>query len=127
MTTATEEIRTANRTFMDLFRRGDAAGIAGLYTADARLLPPDHAMMNGTHAIRSFWQGAMDMGVKAVALETLTVDARDDHAYEVGKYILTLHPAGGQRTEVGGKYVVVWQKRNGGWKLHVDIWNAGGP
>jgi uncharacterized protein (TIGR02246 family) len=119
-----DEIRTANRSFMDVFKRGDAAGVAALYTPDARLLPPDSQMMNGTDAIRAFWQGAMKMGIKEANLETVEVEARDNLAYEIGKYTLTIQPAGGPKTTAPGKYVVVWKSEGGRWKLHVDIWNA---
>ena len=120
-----DHIRAANRNFMELLKRHDAAGIAQLYTADARVLAPDTPMASGTEAIRAFWQGAIDMGFKEAELETVAVDSRADLAYEIGKYVLTLQPAGSPPTKSTGKYVVVWQHRNGGWKLHVDIWNAG--
>jgi ketosteroid isomerase-like protein len=124
MTPVIDDIRAANRTFMDRLKRGDAAGIARLYTTDARLLPPGAAMMSGPNAIQTFWQGAMDMGVKEAVLQTLTVNDHDGVAYEVGTYVLGIQPAGGPRMNVAGKYVVVWQNQGGTWKLHVDIWNA---
>ena len=119
-----DEIRAANRNFMDRFKRGDAAGVAALYTGDAKLLPPDSQMMDGTDAIRSFWQGAMDMGVKEATLETVEVESRDDLAYEIGRYTLVIQSKVGESTTAKGKYVVVWKNRDGGWRLHVDIWNG---
>jgi uncharacterized protein (TIGR02246 family) len=119
-----DEIRAANRSFMDCFKRGDAAGLAALYTGDAKLLPPDSQMMDGTDAIRSFWQGAMNMGVKEATLETVEVESRDDLAYEIGRYTLVIQSKGGESTTAKGKYVVVWKNLDGGWRLHVDIWNG---
>ena len=117
-------IRSANQNFMDAFKRGDAAGVAALYTRGATLLPPDQPMMNGTDAIQTFWQGAMNMGIKEAKLETLEVEARDDLAYEVGGYELTMQSQGGEGTKATGKYVVVWKNQDGRWRLHVDIWNS---
>lgn len=119
-----DAITSANRNFMDAFKRGDAAGVAELYTRDAKLLPPDNQMMSGTEAIQSFWQGAMRMGIKEAKLETVEVEARNDLAYEIGRYTLTIQPEGGESMAVLGKYVVVWKNDGGSWKLHVDIWNA---
>jgi uncharacterized protein (TIGR02246 family) len=124
MTKVIDEIRAANRKFMEAFSRGDAAAVAALYTADAKLLPPDSQMMNGTDAIRSFWQGAMNMGFKEAKLETVEVESQGDLAYEVGRYALILQAKGGETSTAKGKYVVVWKGRDGSRKLHVDIWNG---
>lgn len=126
MANVIDEIRAANRSFMDLFKQADAAGVAALYTHDARLLPPDSPMMTGTDAIRSFWQGAMNMGIREASLETVAVEGGDSLAYEIGTYTLTIQPEGGQKKTAAGKYVVVWKSEGGKWKLHVDIWNSSG-
>ena len=120
-----DQIKAVNGAFMDAFKRGDAAGVAANYTPEARLLPPDSPVLNGPEAIRAFWQGAMNMGIKQAQLETVDVDSRGDLAYEIGRYTLSIEPPSGQKTTAAGKYLVVWRKSNGSWKLHVDIWNAG--
>ena len=119
-------IKSANQKFMDAFGRKDAAGVAALYTKDAKLLPPDMPIMSGTDAIQSYWRGAMDMGIRDARLETLAVEARDELAYEVGRFDFILQPQGGESRKMAGQYVVVW-KNEGGWKLHVDIWNNIAP
>lgn len=121
-----EAITSGNQNFMDAFKRGDAAGIASLYTEDAKLLPPDNQMMSGTEAIQSFWQGAMNMGVKDAKLETVEVEAQGSLASEIGRFALTVQPESGEGTTLRGKYVVVWKNQGGKWKLYVDIWNTNG-
>jgi uncharacterized protein (TIGR02246 family) len=120
-------IEAVNEKFMAALTRGDAAGVTALYTADARLLPPNLEMMRGTEAIQSFWQGGIDMGIKEARLETVEVQARDNVAYEIGKYTLTIQPAGGEAITDTGKYLVIWKQQDGSWKLHVDIWNTSVP
>ncbi|MGI9105426.1 MAG: YybH family protein [Pyrinomonadaceae bacterium] len=130
-----KEIRAAiennNRKFSEAFMRGDAAAVAALYTGDARLLPPDVPMMRGREAIQSFWQGAMNMGIKEATLETIEVEATGDNfACEVGRFALVIAPgagAGGEHAVQAGKYVVLWKNDGGVWKLHADIWNADAP
>lgn len=125
-------VDAANQNFMSAFQRGDAAGVAACYTADARLLPPNGQPMNGTAAITAFWQGAMAMGITAAKLETVELETRGDLAIEIGQYTLTIQlppekAAPGTTITDVGKYVVVWKNDGGAWKLHVDIWNTNTP
>lgn len=47
------QIESANSRFVDAFKRGDATGMAALYTADAQLLPNNSDVVRGTEAIRA--------------------------------------------------------------------------
>jgi uncharacterized protein (TIGR02246 family) len=126
-TTATDprsDIEAGNRQFMEAFRRGDAAGVAKLYTAAGQLLPAHSDFVDGTAAIQRFWQGAMDMGIKEAVLETAEVEGHGETAHEVGRY--TLKTAGGQVADTG-KYLVIWKQESGAWKLHRDIWTTSRP
>jgi ketosteroid isomerase-like protein len=115
-----EAIATASERFMAAFSRGGAAA----YTADGQVLPPNHDVIAGQQGIRTFWQGTMQRGIKAVTLESLEVEGFGHLAYEVGRY--TLQHAGGQVLDTG-KYVVIWKHEAGQWKVHRDIWNSGRP
>jgi uncharacterized protein (TIGR02246 family) len=121
------QIASANQNFMDAFSRSDAAGVAALYTDDTKLLPPELPMMSGKQAVQTFWQGAMDMGIKAAKLETLELESQGNMASEIGRFTLTIQPEGGVNTTLTGKYVVVWKNQDGNWKLHIDIWNTDAP
>ncbi|GAA4013455.1 hypothetical protein GCM10022408_28150 [Hymenobacter fastidiosus] len=126
-TTATsirDEIRRANDLFEASFERGDAAGIAGLYTSTGVLLPTGMDTIEGAGGIQTFWQSAMAMGIKQVKLRTRDIEELDDTAIELGTY--TLFAAGGQQVDQG-KYLVVWKEEAGQWKLHQDIWNSSVP
>jgi ketosteroid isomerase-like protein len=48
------------------------------------------------------------------------VESSGDLAYETGTVRLVARD--GKQTE--GRYVVVWKRDGGRWKLHRDIWNA---
>jgi len=117
-------IETTNKRFIEVFNKGDAVAVAGMYTSDARVLPPNSQTIEGRENIQTFWQEFITMGVKIVELETVQVEARGDTAYELGQYTLTIPQAGGQTIRDQGKYLVVWKRVGRGWKLAVDIWNT---
>ena len=116
-----EEIRSANENFEKNFASGDARGMASLYTSDGMLLPAGTGIQKGTNAIQNFWQMVMDMGIKAAHLETLEVEQVGETAIEMGQYELS--GADGQRMDQG-KYLIIWKREEGQWKLHKDIWNT---
>ena len=118
------DILACNKHFMEAFGCGDAAGLANLYTVGGQLLPPNSDVVAGRDAIRAFWQGAMDLGLREAALETVEVAGAGDTVLEVGRY--TLRTADGQVADTG-KYMVAWKTEDGGWKLHRDIWNTSHP
>lgn len=117
-------IGSANTQFGSAFKRGDAAAMADLYTSGAQLLPANSDFIRGTAAIRTFWQSVIDMGLKDASLETIEVEDHGDTAIEVGRYRLL---AAGGAVADQGKYMVVWKKDNGTWKLHRDIWTTSQP
>ena len=124
--TPAEDIEAANKAFADAYNAGDSKGVAAKYTEDAALLPPDGKRVDGQDAIATFWQGAMDGGLKNLTLKAVEVDSREDLAFEVGAFTLDAPGEGGAMTTVAGKYIVVWKKgEDGTWRLHRDIWNAG--
>src|SRR3954463_2620581 len=118
------DIRKADDVFQTNFRNGDAAGIAELYTDNGTLLPGGSDFIEGKKAIRDFWQGAMDMGIKEARLDIRETELCGDTAIEIGEY--TLSSADGKTLD-HGKYIVIWKQEGGQWKLHRDIWNTSMP
>ncbi len=119
-----DAIVAADETFMTTFSRGDAAGIAALYTENGQFLPPNSDFVTGKQAIQATFQAFMDMGIKAIKLETIEVEGYGDTASEVGRY--TLEGEGGQVLDQG-KFIVIWKQEAGQWKLHRDIINTSMP
>jgi ketosteroid isomerase-like protein len=118
------EIEAANRAFEAAIAKGDAKGAAALYTSSGQVLAPGMDVVSGGESIAKLWQSNMDSGVKGIRLETLEVEAAGESAHEVGKYELL---DGGGKALDRGKYVVVWKKEGGRFKLHRDIFNTSIP
>jgi ketosteroid isomerase-like protein len=117
-------IEAANGRFSADFAKGDATAVPSHYTAGAQVLPPNGDAVKGREAIAKFWKGVMDAGVKGVKLTVLEAEAHGGTAHEVGTYVLT---GEGGKTLDTGKYVVVWKRDGGQWKIHRDIWNTSMP
>lgn len=117
-------VQHGNQQFMAAFKAGDATAIAALYTREAQLMPANSDVVRGADAIRAFWQGVMDMGVREATLEAVEVDALGDTAIEEGRYRL-LADKGVQADQ--GKYIVIWKREGSRWKLHRDIWTTSQP
>jgi uncharacterized protein (TIGR02246 family) len=117
-------IEAANAKFSADFAKGDAAAVASHYSPTAWAFPPNGEITKGREAIAKLWKGAMDAGVKEVKLTVLEVEGHGDTAHEVGTYVLS---GEGGKTLDTGKYVVVWKRQGGQWKLHRDIWNTSMP
>jgi uncharacterized protein (TIGR02246 family) len=120
---AADDVRAAveagNRAFVEAFLAGDARAVAELYTEDARVVAPGSPPAVGRAEIEAFWRGVIASGVKDVALSTAHVEASGGLAVEDGT--VRLVAADGAVNE--SRYVVVWKRVDGGWRLHRDIWN----
>ena len=117
------EIEAVNAKWTEFFNKGDFAGVASLYTGDATVLPPGMAMVKGAAAIEAMWKNTAEQ-VGDPKLMTLDVKSLGPSAArEIGTF--SLKTKGATPQEVTGKYVVVWEKVGGDWKLAADIWNDG--
>ena len=112
-------IEAANQRFVEAFSKGDAARLAAMYADGARALPPNSPMVQGSQKIQELWQSFINTGAKLM-LSTSDVETQGNVVIEVGTYELIF--PGNKRD--AGKYVVIWKRQKGDWKLAVDIWNS---
>ncbi len=115
-------IQSLSDKFAQAFNAGDAAAVAALYTEDAVILPPGGEMMKGKSAIQAFWKGAAEQLGDG---KLTTVDVKplgSEAAREIGTF--SFRTKGSQPQDITGKYVVLWEKVGGDWKLATDICNT---
>lgn len=118
-------IRAGAQAWEAAWNAGDGAAIAAVYSEDATVMPPGSEPVEGRVAIQTFWQGAIDeIPGTTEELETAHVQVIGDKAIEVGSYKNT-GPDGEHLDH--GKYVVVWKKVDGEWKIDRDIFNSSMP
>lgn len=117
-------IEAATRQLIDAFGQRDAAGCASLYTEQGAMLPPNADIARGRQAIQDVWQGIFDAGLTAFRVESLEVESAGDLAYEMGRYTLY---AGDNDVADEGKYILIWKREAGQWRIHRDIVNSSRP
>jgi ketosteroid isomerase-like protein len=67
---------------------------------------------------------AIDSALKQTKLETVEVYGTGGTVAEVGKYSVL---GGNGEALDSGKYIVLWKREKGKWKLYRDIWNSNMP
>ena len=121
-------IMANNAKFRELIKKGDAAGIANLYTEDSCLLPVNSDLIKGRNTIKEYWTGGIAaLGLKDLELKTVEVVGTGDYVTELGTYITRAQPKGQKAFEDRGKYLVVWKHTSKGWQLHWDMWSTSLP
>ena len=118
------EIAACYENFISAFNNGNAKGVAMNYTENAKIMPTNSDVIQGLEGIEAFWKGAMDMGLKKAEIEIIQAEGLGDTAIDEGRYKLFL--GNGQQAD-HGKYIVIWRKVGGSWKMDLDIWNSSMP
>ncbi|MGZ5909440.1 MAG: YybH family protein [Reyranella sp.] len=117
-------ILAAEKVFMAAYNRHDAPALAALYTRDGEIMPPNSGVVKGARKLQALFKSFWDAGDTVIKLDTVEAKGFGDTAYEVGKYTLS-----GDSGKVNDrdKYIVIWRKVGGQWKLYRDIFNTSVP
>ena len=116
-------IRNSASKFEEEVRRGDSTAMAAHYSSDAIVMPSNSDPVKGNDIV-NFWGSVVRMGVKDLKLNITDIYGDGDVYAETG----TLELFGADNKSLDkGKYVVVWKKENGNWKMYRDIWNSNLP
>ena len=120
-------IDSLDREFALHFNQGHGDLVAGYYTEQAHLMPPNGPAAVGREAIKTslapFFTMKPELKVTADA-----VVANGPVAIERGTYTLVFTPPGatGPMTDTG-KYLAHWHLVDGKWMMADDIWNSDLP
>ena len=122
-------VRALDAEFIRNANAGDAAALVRDFYADgAVLLAPGAPRFDGTEAIRAFWQGFIDGGVKDIWIETSEIVEAGELGYGVGAYACSVVAANGEWSRDSGKYIVIYRRQaDGGWKVIADQFNSDLP
>jgi len=105
------------------FNSGDAAGLALMYSPDAKILPPDQPIISGSGAIEEFWK-TFNPGNVRIEVSEVEIRKLGDNWFREGTYG-GLYPAEGQ-TRVG-KFIELWTKVDSAWLIQRQMWSPNAP
>ncbi|PCJ98842.1 MAG: DUF4440 domain-containing protein [Flavobacteriaceae bacterium] len=94
------------------------------YTNDAKIFPQNSRIIEGKDSILNYWR--LPDGVRTVHHKLMPEEIKimGKEAYDYGYYEGITKTANGKERTWKGKYVVVWRKEGGHWKMYLDIWNS---
>ena len=114
---------SSNRKFSEQFAAGDSAAVASNYWPDAELLLDNMDAIKG-NGIANAWGAAMRAGMKELSISTTDITGSPTFIIETGNYE---SKDANKSIMDKGKYVVIWENRNGEWKIYRDIGSTSMP
>lgn len=104
--------------FVAAYDAGNAGAIAGLYTDDAALLPPQGNSVIGRPAITAHYAAAFEAGATNMTINIQEIRQHGpSSAVEIGNLQIDLPDA-----VVTGRYLHVWALTDSGWLLSRDMY-----
>jgi ketosteroid isomerase-like protein len=114
-------IEANNDRFTAAHVKGDHATIDDMFTLDAKVLPPGADPVIGRAAIAQLTKEYIEAGVAEFREVTTDFYGNEDLLIDQGSYVMVY---GKDRTRETGKYLNVWKKESGVWKIYSNIWNT---
>ncbi|WP_378183216.1 YybH family protein [Aquimarina sp. SS2-1] len=118
-----QQIETVIKSFSTAYLKQDYEAIAQIYTKDAKIFPNNSAIISGYEAIKKRWSSSSGYTPLEHQIVPEEIVVLGDNAYDYGYYQGKNKNDDGTEVSYKGKYVVVWKKINGNWKMYLDIWN----
>ena len=114
-------IQLKNNQFTEAHVIGDNTAIDTMFTQDAKSFPPNAEPVIGRSAISILTKKYIDSGVSEFYEETIELYGCEDMLIDQGNYIMKY---GKENTIEKGKYLNVWKKADGQWKIYSNMWNT---
>jgi ketosteroid isomerase-like protein len=118
-----EAIKAQAAKFSKYLVAGERDKVVGMYSADAKIFPSDLGILEGEELV-NYWNPPGERAWKTTSHKLTPVEIKvwGNEAYDYGYYEGT-SSNGESESNWRGKYVVIWLKENGEWKMYLDIWN----
>lgn len=97
--------------------------IADAYTSDGKIFPGGQDILAGRERIKKYWVLPEGVRTSYHKITPEEIKVIKDHAYDYGYYEGKTKRKDGSESSWKGKYVIVWKKEKGQWKMLLDMWN----
>jgi ketosteroid isomerase-like protein len=121
---AKREIDKANMDFVNLFNAGDSIGLANMFTIDGKSMEPNEPAFIGRSQIQTHYSIVMKAGANKLGLLTIGLWGDENMLAEEGEF---KYMSSDEKFLDKGKYIVLWKKEDGVWKLFRDCYNSDMP
>ena len=126
-----DSIRSLEEQWSDAIKASDVNKIVSFYAVDAVAMSANKPISKGLQAIRkneesSFSDTTSIFKTYSSKIDSIEVSACGDLAYARGSDRVSQNTTKGPSKEVG-KWVDIWKKVDGKWKVIVTIWNSDKP
>jgi ketosteroid isomerase-like protein len=120
-----QRIDVLNKNYGKRFGSNDPKYYQELYCKDAKIFPAQMPAVEGRDAIRTFYfDDGRNTSMSNILVNATYVYGNDDLVVEEGLYDF---PAPNGGTNDIGKFIVLWKKEDGTWKMYREIWNSNLP
>ena len=120
---AKKEIEAADKEVINLILSGDSVGAANAYSKEGTLMADNMPALSGVEKISAFWGGFSKI---AGGLTLTTLEVWGDENFITEEGVFEVKGKDGNQLDKG-KYLVLWKKEDGKWKLHRDLSNSDLP
>ncbi len=122
----TATLDSLNQAFVAAVAARDTDAVVGMYADDAQVLPAGMPRADGRDAIRKVWVGMLQtpgLELNITSSKPMITEA-GDMVIDVGGYSMKMKDKKGKPMEDVGKYVAIFKKVDGAWKIVVDTFNS---
>jgi ketosteroid isomerase-like protein len=121
---AKTEIEAANDAIGEIMAKGDSVAMAAAYSTDGSVMLDNMPSVKGKDQLATVWGGYFRAGLSKIDLTTLEVWGDENYITEEGVFEIKTK----DDVQIDkGKYIVLWKKEDGKWKLHRDLSNSDLP
>ena len=120
---AKKEIEAADKEVINFILSGDSVGAANAYSKEGTLMADNMPALLGVDKISAFWGGFSKI---AGGLTLTTLEVWGDENFITEEGVFEVKGKDGNQLDKG-KYLVLWKKEDGKWKLHRDLSNSDLP
>jgi len=120
-----KKIITKNiKTFSEYYTTGNYEALVNMYCKDGIILPPGADIIKGREDIKQRWILPEGVSVRYHKITPIEISIKEGRAYDVGYYQGTTIKRNSDKVNFEGKYLIVWKKEDGDWKIYADAWNG---
>ncbi len=118
-----EVIKNIIKNFSKFYVAGDTKSLIECYTTDGKILPDGYGILKGEKELFDYWKRPEHVQILEHKAHPHEITIIDDMAYDYGTYEGISMVNNENVYYWKGKYLIVWKKIDGNWKIYLDIWN----